>query len=118
MDLLERKLFTSTMSQRSTNYNHPIWYSPVAKIVAKKLQPSLKKLTHDQALEFLASKAGKTVEEFLDMGPKESWRALGFVYNKYGLDRAYDPLSRQYAFTFHGYMRNPRRLYHICPEFE
>jgi hypothetical protein len=86
------------------DYNHPRWPSPRAKLVAKKLnldnispwsRDKIKRLTHQQALELLAKKAGKSVPEFLEMPTQSAWLALG-SYTTYGWHNsdkvAYDPL--------------------------
>jgi len=54
----------------------------------------MKRLTHEQALRLLAEKAGETVEDFLKMEKKESWKALGCLQKPYwGPDMVvYDPL--------------------------
>ena len=94
------------------SYNHHIWPSPRAKIVAQKLRldytleptktwfgamvkTKIKRLTHAQALELLRKRAGKaTVEEFLAMSRQDAWFALGCytssVWN--GANAVYDPL--------------------------
>ena len=68
------------------DYNHPRWPSPRARLVAIKLgldiikispKTRIKRLTHAQALELLAKKAKKTIQEFLDLPMEDAWMALG-----------------------------------------
>jgi hypothetical protein len=75
------------------SYNHHVWPSPRARIVAKNRGCKLKRITHEQALNYLANKCNKTIEEFLSMGRDQSWKALGCVlYNSTGEAELYDPL--------------------------
>jgi hypothetical protein len=98
------------------SYNHRTWPSPRAKVVAKNLcidnDPitgnRIKRITHAQALDCLARKAGMTVEEFLTLPREESWKALGCltyspwsyaprVYDPlYGLNNSYRPVMRYF----------------------
>jgi len=68
------------------NYNHPVWPSPRARVVAKhmKLGLDIKHMTHQQALEILAKTAKKTVPEFLAMSEDQAWLALGSHQGSYG----------------------------------
>lgn len=75
-------------------YNHTVWSSPRAKIVAKMLGNKTKRITHEQALRFLAAKCETSLAEFLKLPCEEAWRKLGFV-RKYSSSEGipYDPLS-------------------------
>jgi len=74
------------------SYNHYVWPSPRARVVAKNLGCSTKRLTHEQALNWLANKTRKTVPEFLEMEKEESWKALGCTTCIAGILYIYDPL--------------------------
>ena len=73
-------------------YNHPVWPSPRARIVAKRLGYDQKRMTHEQALKWLASKTFKSVPDFLQMDQESVWVYLGFYRYSYGKIVAYDPL--------------------------
>jgi hypothetical protein len=73
-------------------YNHPVWPSPRARIVAKRLGYDQKRMTHEQALNWLAARMFKTVPEFLQMKEETAWINLGFYRYSYGQLVAYDPL--------------------------
>ena len=94
------------------SYNHPVWPSPRARVVAKNLRldytfeptgtwygamvkTKINRLTHAQALELLRTRAGKaTVEEFLAMSREQAWAALGCYTSSswYQGQIVYDPL--------------------------
>lgn len=73
-------------------YNHPVWPSPRARVVAKNLGCSTKRITHEQALEWLAHRANKELPVFLSMEKEDAWKALWCTYTWYGKTMAYDPL--------------------------
>jgi hypothetical protein len=77
------------------SYNHPVWPSPRARIVAKRLGYDQKRMTHEQALKWLASKTFKSVPDFLQMDQESVWVYLGFYRYSYGKIVAYDPLYPQ-----------------------
>lgn len=52
------------------DYNHKFWPSPRPKLFAKACAPERKFTSHQNALEFLASKAGITVADLLEMEPR------------------------------------------------
>lgn len=74
------------------SYNHYVWPSPRARVVAKNLGCTTKRLTHEQALNWLANRANKTVEEFLSMDRETSCKALRCTYYRGGISFVYDPL--------------------------
>lgn len=92
------------------SYNHPVWPSPRARVVAKNLRldvqyektwhgsyemTKIKRLTHAHALELLSQRAGKaSVEEFLAMSREQAWAALGCYKTSswYQGQIVYDPL--------------------------
>ena len=82
-------------------YNHPVWPSPRARLVAIKIGidkidgVKIKRLTHAQALVLLAKKCKQTVKQFLETDKAEAHIKLGCWYNppgKYYSRQAYDPL--------------------------
>lgn len=83
------------------NYNHPVWPSPRARLVAIKLGLDTKKpedgsrkvkLTHAEAIKRLSHLANKTVEDFLNMKREEALIAIG-SYRYWGnVKSAIDPL--------------------------
>ena len=91
------------MENEKMNYNHPVWPSPRARLVAIKLGLDslpyggrMKRLTHAQALELLRRRSGKkTVEEFLSMTRSESLISIGsYTRNHYNADKyPVDPLK-------------------------
>ena len=60
-------------------YNHYVWPSPNARIAAKNLGCKTKRLTHEEALNWLAQRTGRTLEDFLKMNKRDSWKALGCI---------------------------------------
>jgi hypothetical protein len=90
------------MENQKMNYNHPVWPSPRARLVAIKLGldclpygERIKRLTHAQALELLRRRSGKkTIEEFLSMTRSESLISIGsYSRNHYNADKyPIDPL--------------------------
>jgi hypothetical protein len=73
--------------ERSKHYNHHIWRSPYARLVAIKLGldtqaeygQKKKRLTHDEAIRRLADRAGRTVDAFLALDYNNVMRALNCV---------------------------------------
>ena len=73
--------------ERSKHYNHRIWRSPYARLVAIKLGLDTKanygeikkRLTHDEAIRRLADRAGRTVDSFLELDYNTAMRLLGCV---------------------------------------
>jgi len=55
--------------QPRPNYNNALWPSPRPKLFAKACEPDLKTMKHQDALAFLAKRAGITVDELLKMHP-------------------------------------------------
>jgi hypothetical protein len=85
------------------NYNHPVWPSPRARLVAIKLGLDTKKpedgsrkikLTHAEAIKRLAHLANKTVEDFLKMKREEAFIAIGSYKYIGNTIVSLDPLRR------------------------
>ena len=86
------------------DYNHAVWPSPRARLVAIKLEldivsrsplTRMKRLTHLQALELLRKRARKaTVEDFLAMPKEQAWIELGsYIKNGWSFNKIpVDPL--------------------------
>ena len=79
-------------------YNHHVWPSPNARISARNLGCQTKRLTHEQALNWLAQRIGKTLEEFLEMDKRECWKALGCITYLGGhYATVYNPIYLRYS---------------------
>ena len=85
------------------NYNHPVWPSPRARLVAIKVGLDTKKpedgsrkikLTHAEAIKLLAHRANKTVEDFLKMERGEALIAIGSYKYWDNIKYAVDPLRQ------------------------
>jgi hypothetical protein len=82
--------------ERSKHYNHRIWRSPYARLVAIKLGLDTKanygeikkRLTHDEAIRRLADRAGRTVDSFLELDYNTVMRLLGCVRSPTAWDRS------------------------------
>jgi hypothetical protein len=78
-------------------YNHYVWPSPRARVVAKNLGCTTKRLTHEQALNWLAEKAGTSLDNFLSLEKYESWKMLKCTTWRGGREYIYDPLYGLYS---------------------
>ncbi len=62
--------------------NHPRWPSPEARVVAKNIarlqgDDIVKRMTHEQALDYLARRSRMSLDEFLALPKQDAWFALG-----------------------------------------
>jgi len=78
-------------------YNHPVWPSPNARVAAKRLGCQTKRLTHEEALNWLARRTGRSLEDFLKMEKYQSWRVLGCTHLYFGYDAVHDPIHSPYS---------------------
>ncbi len=78
-------------------YNHRSWPSPRARIVAKNLGFEKKRMTHEEALTWLAGRLRLTIPEFLAMDSSQAWKALGCITWSNGYASVYDPLYGLYS---------------------
>ena len=94
------KLTAKIIKQSKPEYNHPIWPSPIPKLLVKRIYYCInitvpKRITHQQALDILAKQFNCTVEEFLKKSKKEvygRWFTISSPYGTY----VQDPFNSRY----------------------